>query len=73
MALYQSQQVYIIQAGARRWAQIFAQAGILGGSVGEDRRVTMQRAQRIRVNALPPASTVTRSSRKLQQAHQTRG
>lgn len=27
MALYQSQQVYIIQAGARHWAQIFAQGG----------------------------------------------
>lgn len=34
IALYQSQQVEIIQRGARRWAQIFAQAGKQGSWVG---------------------------------------
>lgn len=60
IALYQSQQVEIIQRGARRWAQIFAQAGKPGSWVGAWER--------------PEESGCTRetqSTRTQQQAQQT--
>lgn len=46
ISLYQSQQVHIAEAGARRWAQIFAQAGKLGSWVGAWERVEESRCNR---------------------------
>lgn len=60
IALYQSQQVDIIQGGVRRWAQIFAHAGKLGSWVG-----AWERAEESRCNR------ETQSTRTQQQVQQT--